>query len=190
MIKVANNRAKREGRGGDIVFQHLSNEDLRLLFRKQPFDGAYSNFSGLNCLSDLRPVARELASLVRPGGHLLICLWSRACVGELVWYLLHGQTQKAFRRFSGKAQAKVGGVTISVSYPTVREVQCAFAPWFELGHRHAIGLFVPPSYVESWAKRHRAMIGYLEKMDAAFADFPVLRDLGDHVLLEFTRCNQ
>jgi hypothetical protein len=69
-------------------------------------------------------------------------------------------------------------------------VQCAFAPWFELEHRHAIGLFVPPSYVESWAKRHRAMIGYLEKMDAAFADFPVLRDLGDHVLLEFTRCNQ
>jgi ubiquinone/menaquinone biosynthesis C-methylase UbiE len=188
MIKVANTRAKREAKGGDVAFQHLSNEDLHFLFRKQPFDGAYSNFSGLNCLSDLRPVSRDLASLVRPGGRVLICLWSRACVGELVWYLLHGQIQKAFRRFSGKAQAKVGGVTISVSYPTVREVQRAFAPWFELEGRQAIGLFVPPSYAEGWAKGRLEMIEFLEKLDAAFADVPVLRDLGDHVLLEFTRC--
>jgi ubiquinone/menaquinone biosynthesis C-methylase UbiE len=190
MLKVANTRAQREAKGADVVFRHLSNEDLRLLFRRQPFDGAYSNFSGLNCLSDLQPVARDLASLVRPDGHVLICLWSRVCVGELVWYLLHGQTQKAFRRFSGKAQAKVGGLTISVSYPTVGEVQRAFAPWFELEDRHAIGLFVPPSYVESWARKHSVMVGYLEKLDETFAEFPVLRDFGDHVLLEFTRCNQ
>lgn len=190
MIKVASNRAQREAAGAEVSFQHLSNEDLRLLSRSQLFDGAYSNFSGLNCLSDLRPVARDLASLVRPGGHVLMCVWSRVCVGELVWYLLHGETNKAFRRFSGKAQARVGGLTITVSYPTVGEVQRAFAPWFELKDRCAIGLFVPPSYVESWASRHSAMIGYLEKMDGVFAEFPVLRDLGDHLLLEFTRCNQ
>jgi ubiquinone/menaquinone biosynthesis C-methylase UbiE len=189
MIKVANTRAQRETKRGDIVFQHLSNEGLRLLFRGRPFDGAYSNFSGLNCLSDLRPVARDLASLIRPGGRVLICLWTRVCVGELVWYLLHGQTQKAFRRFSGKAQARVGGLTIQVSYPSVGEVRRAFAPWFELEDRQAIGLFVPPSYVECWARKHSVMVGYLEKLDETFAGFPVLRDLGDHVLMEFTRCN-
>jgi ubiquinone/menaquinone biosynthesis C-methylase UbiE len=190
MIKVASGCAQQEAAGAEVSFQHLSNESLRLFSRSQLFDGAYSNFSGLNCLSDLRPVARDLASLVRPGGHVLMCVWSRVCVGELVWYLLHGETNKAFRRFSGKSQARVGGLTITVSYPTVGEVQRAFAPWFELKDRCAIGLFVPPSYVESWASRHSAMIGYLEKMDGVFAKFPVLRDLGDHVLLEFTRCNQ
>jgi hypothetical protein len=110
-------------------------------------------------------------------------------MGEIVWYLLHGETSKAFRRFSGKPQAKVGGLTIRVSYPAVGEVQRAFAPWFELADRRAIGLFVPPSYVESWARKHSATLGYLEKVDEAFAQFPVLRDLGDHVLMEFTRCN-
>jgi ubiquinone/menaquinone biosynthesis C-methylase UbiE len=190
MIKVASARAQQEAADAEVSFQHLSNENLRLLSRSQLYDGAYSNFSGLNCLPDLQPVARDLASLIRPGGHVLICLWSRVCVGELVWYLLHGETSKAFRRFSGKAQARIGGFTIPVSYPTVGEVQRAFAPWFELKDRRAIGLFVPPSYVESWASKHSAIIGYLEKMDGIFAEFPVFRDLGDHVLMEFTRCNQ
>jgi len=189
MIKVADTRVPPKAKDVSVVFRQLSNEDLRLLSRGELFDGAYSNFSGLNCLSDLQPVARELASLVRPGGHVLICLWSRVCMGEIVWYLLHGETSKAFRRFSGKSQAKVGGLTIRVSYPAVGEVQRAFAPWFELADRRAIGLFVPPSYVESWARKHSATLGYLEKVDEAFAQFPVLRDLGDHVLMEFTRCN-
>jgi SAM-dependent methyltransferase len=190
MIKVASARAQREAKGAEVSFQQLSNENLRLLSLRQQFDGAYSNFSGLNCLSDLQIVARDLASLVRAGGHVLICLWSRVCMGEIFWYLFHGNTKKAFRRLSGKTQARVGGLTIPVSYPTVGEVQRAFAPWFELEDRHAIGLFVPPSYVESWAREHTVMIGCLEKMDAAFGDFPVLRDLGDHILMEFTRCNQ
>jgi ubiquinone/menaquinone biosynthesis C-methylase UbiE len=190
MIKVASARAQREMKDGDLIFKHLANEDLRLLSRRQLFDGAYSNFSGLNCLSDLQPVARDLASLVRPGGRVLICVWSRVCVGEVVWYLLHGESGKALRRFSGKAKANVGGLTITVSYPTVNDVQHAFAPWFELDCRQAIGLFVPPSYVETWARKHSTMFGYLEKMDGMFANVPVLRDLGDHVLLEFARCNQ
>ena len=189
MIKVANSRAQRERNGAEVVFKHLANQDLRLLSRNQPFDGAYSNFSGLNCLSDLRPVARDLALLVRPGGRVLICLWSHVCVGELIWYLLHGEVGKAIRRFSGKSQARVGGLTIAVSYPTAGEVQRAFAPWFEMQSRCAIGLFVPPSYVEGWAQRHVALLGHLEQLDAAFGGFPILRDVGDHVLVEFRRCN-
>jgi ubiquinone/menaquinone biosynthesis C-methylase UbiE len=189
MINVANARAQQEVKGADLIFKHLANEDLGLLAGRQRFDGAYSNFSGLNCLSDLRPVASELASLVRPGGRVLICVWSRVCVGEVVWYLVHGETRKAMRRFSGKAKANVGGLTITVSYPSVNAVRRAFAPWFDLESRRAIGLFVPPSYVESWARKHSSLMGYLEKMDGMLAELPVLRDLGDHVLLEFTRCN-
>src|ERR1043166_6948146 len=35
------------------------------------FDGAFSNFAALNCVTDLTPVARGLARLVRPGGHIV-----------------------------------------------------------------------------------------------------------------------
>jgi ubiquinone/menaquinone biosynthesis C-methylase UbiE len=189
MIEVAEGRGKLEAGSAGIEYRQLANEDLNVLLAQERFDGAFSNFSGLNCVADLQPVARNLAGLVKPGGRVLLCVWSRVCVAELLWFLLHGQASKAFRRLSGKATARVGGVTIVVSYPTVRTVQRVFSPWFRLESRSAVGLFVPPSYVEAWARKHEKLFARLERLDQIFSGLPIFRVTGDHVLLEFVRCD-
>jgi ubiquinone/menaquinone biosynthesis C-methylase UbiE len=189
MIEVAQGRGKLEAGSAGIEYRQLANEDLSALLGQEAFDGAFSNFSGLNCVADLQPVARNLARLVKPGGRALICVWSRVCVAELAWFLLHGQGGKACRRLSGKAAARVGGVTIEVIYPTVRTVRRVFSPWFRLESHSAVGLFVPPSYVESWARKHDKLCARLEKLDQVFSSFPMFRVAGDHVLLEFVRCD-
>jgi hypothetical protein len=188
MIEVAKRRSKREA-GANPKFLNVANEDVGLMLSGQVFDGAFSNFSGLNCLADLRPLARNLAALVKPGSPVLLCLWSRVCVAEFVWYLLHGQVRKACRRFPGKATAKVGAVSIPVVYPTVNSIRRVFYPWFELRSRRAVGLFVPPSYLEKWMSKHPKTLAWLERLDKALADWPIFRDAGDHVLLELVRCN-
>lgn len=190
MIEVATTRTQQIAKDADTKFLQIANEDLDALSDQGPFDGAYSNFSGLNCVADLEPVARNLALLVRPGGRVLLCLWSRVCVWELLWYLFRGQGSKALRRLLGKATARIGGFTIAVYYPTVRDVKRTFSPWFSLERHSAIGLFVPPSFVEEWAGKHEATLGHLVQMDSLLARWPVLRDLGDHVLLEFRRCSR
>jgi SAM-dependent methyltransferase len=189
MIEVAEGRGKQEEGSAQVEYRQLANEDLCALVGQARFDGAFSNFSGLNCVVDLQPVARNLAELVKPGGRVLLCVWTRVCVAELAWFLLHGQVSKAFRRLSGKASARVGGVTIEVSYPTVRAMERAFAPWFRLETRSAVGLFVPPSYVEAWARKHDKLIARLERLDQLFSRWPIFRVAGDHVLLEFVRCD-
>jgi SAM-dependent methyltransferase len=186
MIEVAKRRCL-EADESKVEFRLLANEDLSALQALEPFDGAFSNFSGLNCLADLRPLARNLGTVVKPGRRVLLCLSNRVCIGEWVWYLLHGERKKAFRRVSGQATARFDDLTISVSYPTVGRVQEAFAPWFRLETRRAIGLFVPPSYVESWVRSQRRTFSLLQSLDRAFAKWPLLRDAGDHVLLEFIR---
>lgn len=188
MIEVAKRRIAR-GAGANLKFLNVANEDVGLMLSGQLFDGAFSNFSGLNCLADLRPFARNLAALVKPGSPVLLCLWSRVCVAEFVWYLLHGQVRKACRRFPGKATANVGAVTIPVVYPTVSSIRRVFSPWFELRSRSAVGLFVPPSYVEKWMNKHPKTLARLERLDKALAHLPIFRDAGDHVLLELVRCN-
>jgi ubiquinone/menaquinone biosynthesis C-methylase UbiE len=191
MIEVAKGRGKLEAGSGSAgtEYRQLANEDLSALLGQETFDGAFSNFSGLNCVADLQPVARNLARLVKPGGRVLICVWSRVCVAELAWFLLRGQVGKASRRLSGKAAARVGGVTIEVSYPTVRTVRRVFSPWFRLESHRAVGLFVPPSYVESWARKHDQLFARLEKLDQVFSSLPMFRVAGDHMLLEFVRCD-
>jgi SAM-dependent methyltransferase len=187
MIEVAEGRGKLEAGSAEIEYRRLANEDLSLLLQQVPFDGAFSNFSGLNCLADLRPVARNLAKLVKPGGRVVLCLWSRICVAEVAWFLAHGQIRKAFRRLRGKARARVGGLTLEVFYPTVRGVRLMFAPWFRLESRTAIGLFVPPSYLEGLVHDHGKAFAFLEKLDRILSARPIFRDAGDHVLLEFVR---
>jgi ubiquinone/menaquinone biosynthesis C-methylase UbiE len=190
MIEVARRAVQRQAIPGSVRFLQLANEDLDLLPRRELFDGAFSNFSGLNCLSDLAPVAANLSELVSPGGNVLLCLWSRVCVSEVFWYLLHGQLRKAVRRLSGRATARIGELSILVSYPTVRAVQRAFSPWFELRRRRAVGLFVPPSYLEPSMSSHEKMLTIMEWLDRQCASWPILRGIGDHVLLEFTRCER
>jgi ubiquinone/menaquinone biosynthesis C-methylase UbiE len=189
MISVA--RRNHEAAGADSTIQYLqaANEDLGALCFEKPFDGAFSNFSGLNCLAEFHSFARNLAKLVKPEARVLLCLWSRVCVAEVVWYLMQAQPTKAARRLSKKATARLGDLTISVNYPTVRKLRDSLSPWFQLVSRRAVGLFVPPSYTEPVIARHKHTLACLERLDSLCAGWPILRDAGDHVLLEFVRCN-
>jgi ubiquinone/menaquinone biosynthesis C-methylase UbiE len=188
MIEVARRHDRNENQSTNVQYLCLPNEELSSLPVTRMFDGAFSNFSGLNCLADLSNVARDLANLIKPESRLLICVWSRVCVAEILWLLLHGQPKKSIRRFQRKSLARLGGLTISVTYHTVSDLRRSFSPWFELRSRRAIGLAVPPSYAEQWVSRHTKLLAGLELFDHAFAQLPFFRDLGDHVLLEFVRC--
>jgi ubiquinone/menaquinone biosynthesis C-methylase UbiE len=190
MIEVANRRTGGETEHADLTFLQIANEELGSLAIEQAFDGAFSNFSGMNCVSDLRSVAGNLANLIKPGGRVLLCLWSRQCLAEVIWYFAHLQAKKAVRRFSRQATARLGDAVISVSYPSIREIRRAFCPWFALSSRRAVGLFVPPSYMERLIGRRHKLLARLEQLDRLCAEWPILRDVGDHVLLEFVRCNR
>lgn len=188
MLHVARNHPE-GGSGVTVQYLQVTNEDLGPLNGLAPFHGAFSNFSGLNCVSDLGQVARNLARLVIGGGRVLLCLWGRVCVSEVLWYLAHRQSRKATRRFRGRATANLGGKTIPVFYPTANEVQRCFSPWFHLRSQRAIGLFVPPSYAEQSIRKRPKLLERMEWLDSVCAHWPILRSAGDHILLEFTRCN-
>jgi SAM-dependent methyltransferase len=186
MIEVAEGRKLLESTGATLQFRVLRNEDLHRL-SPRTFDGALSNFSGLNCVADPRQVALNLAKLVRHGGSALICVSTRVCLWELFWYGARANFKKAFRRVRGGTIAKLDGICVPVWYPTIRHMRLAFSPWFRLRSVRAVGLFVPPSYVEAWARRHKRVLALLETMDRVCASWPLLRGVGDHVLLEFER---
>jgi ubiquinone/menaquinone biosynthesis C-methylase UbiE len=185
MIAVAQRRKAVEANDASLDFQVLRNEELGKISPTEAFDGVFSNFSGLNCVEDTSRVARQLAHLVKPGGKALFCLSTRVCLWEMAWYSVHGKFKKAFRRVRGTTLARLNDLSIPVWYPTVSEIRRSFAPFFQLNSIQAVGLFVPPSYVEPWAQRHQSIFHTLEAMDRGFSSFPLLRSLGDHVLLEF-----
>jgi len=187
MIEVAQHRKSLQLPNASVEFRVLRNEDLAMLRTTAGFDGALSNFSGLNCVADPCQVATYLGNLVKPGGTALICVSTRICLWEIAWYGLRANFKKAFRRISGRTVATLDGISVSVWYPTIRQMRRAFSPGFRLCSIRAVGLFVPPSYAESWASRHRRTLAILQRVDRILARWPLLRAIGDHVLLEFER---
>jgi 2-polyprenyl-3-methyl-5-hydroxy-6-metoxy-1,4-benzoquinol methylase len=187
MIGVAERRKADRSAPVSAEFRVLRNEDLELLGDVGCFDGVLSNFSGLNCVADVPQVAVNLGRLVKPDGAAILCISTRICLWEIAWHGLRAHFRKAFRRVRGKTIAQLDGVSVPVWYPTIREMRRAFLPWFRLRSVRAVGLFVPPSYVEGWARSHKKVLTLLEAMDRVCAAWPLLRGVGDHVLLEFER---
>ncbi|HVT59861.1 MAG TPA: methyltransferase domain-containing protein [Thermoanaerobaculia bacterium] len=149
-----------------------------------PFDGALSNFGGLNCVGDLRETGRALAGCLRRGATAVLCVMGPAVPWEWAWFLLRGEPRKAFRRL------RRGGATwrgMTIRYPTIGAVRRALAPAFELRRAGALGALLPPTYVEPWAARHGGLVRRLDRWERRLERWPPLPWLADHYLLELTR---
>jgi SAM-dependent methyltransferase len=149
-----------------------------------PFDGALSNFGGLNCVADLRAAAAGLAACLRPGAVAVVCVMGPLVPWEWAWFLGHGQPARALRRLR-PGGAHWRGLTIR--YPTIGRVRRALAPAFRLRRAAAVGALLPPSYAEPWAARHSGLLRRLARWERRIETWPPFPWLADHFLLELVR---
>jgi len=190
MAARTNEKARAASLAGYVTAERVSLEELDAwarMYSGVPFDGAFSNFASLNCISDHGPVARGLARLLPPGRRALLVVFGPCCPGEMLVLLARGKGRAAFRRLARAAPASVGGETFTVTYPAPRALAREFAPWFRLKATRGIGVFVPPSGAEPAVSRFPRLLGALEALDRVFGQPLAL--LGDHVLLDFERTN-
>ena len=187
MIAVANRRRLLEAPRSPVRFEVLPTEQIIAAALFGPFDGIFSNFSGLNCVCDIAEVARQLATLVLPGSPALLCFSTRLCLWETPWFLMRGEAGKAVRRWRGRATATLGRLAIEVHYPTVRSLRKLFSPYFTLRSWRGVGIAVPPSYLELIVQHQPRLLRRLCAADQVICTWPVLRSVGDHVLLSFER---
>lgn len=189
MIRVAQRRLP-PGSPLPARFQVLATEDLGALH--STYDGAFSNFAGLNCVANLREVARNLGRLVRPLGHVLLCLASPFCAWETCWWLANGNPGKAFRRLrpNGASAELAPRAFVRVHYPSMRTLRRLFEPEFSLVSARGIGLFVPPSCLERHARRFPYLVRRAAHLDTCFSSLPGFRQIADHILLKFRRISR
>jgi hypothetical protein len=149
------------------------------------FDGAYSNFGGLNTINAWPLLAKRLADLVKPGGTLILVPMGPFCPWEIAWYAAHGQLKTAFRRFGGSASAKIGDRVIPIWYPSARRLQAAFRPWFTRLETRSLGLWLPPSYLGHFVERWPRLFEGLNRSEQRAAR--LTGSWGDHYIIVFRR---
>jgi SAM-dependent methyltransferase len=186
-IQAAQHRMQAEAPDLPVQFEVLPAGHLSKLQPGALFDGALSNFSGPNWVEDLNRTARQLANLVPVGAPVLICLSTRFCLSETLWFLLHGEFSKAFRRSSGIARPRVGNLPVKAHYLTLRQVRKLFSPSFIMRSCTGLGVAVPPSYLERIFRRYPRVFWLLRLIDRRISRMPLFQTIGDHMLLHFER---
>ena len=187
MVELARERVASAGLVKAVDFRVLATEEIAELDSEAPFDGAFSNFSGLNCVHDLAAVADDLAGLVRPYARILLCMIGRFVPWEIVWFGMHGDFRRAVQRLGRGTSRIVEGGVLKVQYPSVSEIAGAFARRFDLRRWTGVGIAVPPSYMEHWARRFPRIISAMAAVDDLVSGLPVFRNMADCVLLELER---
>jgi SAM-dependent methyltransferase len=187
MIRVARLKIEAAGLADRITTCQLSLQELIAgEFDDQlEFDGAYSNFGGLNTIDAWRGLAQALAKLVKPGGKLILVPMGPLCPWEIIWHLIHLQAGSAFRRFRRAASAKIGDTLIPIWYPSARRLRRDFAPWFDHLQTESLGLWLPPTYLDHFVERWLHLFVRLNRLEQSMTGLS--QDWGDHYIITFQR---
>ena len=167
-----------------ITHEAADFQDLRAVLR--PADGydlIFSNFGGLNCAEDLTAVCAQFHALLKPGGHVALVVMPPLCPWELA-QALRGHFKTATRRLhAGGTRAHVEGAHFVTRYFSPATVLRALGLRFNDAHLQAISLFSPPSFVERFPARLPRVFNALTRLDEATGRWPMLRSMGDYVLI-------
>ncbi|MBI3365556.1 MAG: methyltransferase domain-containing protein, partial [Ignavibacteriae bacterium] len=138
MIAGAEEKAREKGVSQLIRFQQRSFEHLVTLGRMK-FDGAFSNFGGLNCTSNIDPVLETLSGLLKPHASVVVCMINKFSLWEMVSFLLRGNLRSAFRRMRRQpTTVRLGSSTVEVCYYTPKEFIRILSPYFEIEHVYGL----------------------------------------------------
>lgn len=151
------------------------------------YDGVFSNFGAINVLPKWRPLAKWLKDRVKPGGIVAFGVMSRVCLWEIAWHSAHGDFKTAFRRSRGTAafHPTVTATPIPIYYPTIQQLDEAFAPHFSRIHVEPLGFFLPPSDAYGVIEKRPQLLAKLLALEAKFGRSPLFANFADHYWIEY-----
>jgi SAM-dependent methyltransferase len=187
MVELGRQLASDANVGDRVEFRVLENENIGTLTSEAPFDGGFSSFSGLNCVEDFPGVVRALGLLLPTGARFIAGMTGRLVPWEIAWFLAHAQPGKALRRLRRDNSPDFNAGPVQARIYPVEKIASVFDPDFRLKRWEGLGIAVPPSYMDHWARRLPRATKALGAVDWLIGQLPLFRGLANGVLLEFER---
>jgi ubiquinone/menaquinone biosynthesis C-methylase UbiE len=187
MIEMTRLKCSAENLSNLVEANVMRYEDLHSLEEKS-YDGALSNFGGLNCTPELEPIAQNISRLLKPGSVFVACVMNRFCLWEIGAYLGRGNVRQAFRRFHRDGiQARLGDQTMRIYYYSPREFARRISRWFAVERIYGISILSPSPNSRSFFTNNKSLSSGLMRIDDRIrARFPAYA-LGDHFVIEARR---
>ncbi|MBI3153421.1 MAG: class I SAM-dependent methyltransferase [Chloroflexi bacterium] len=181
MLERAQKKAVDLGLQDRLSFEQLSYTELKNT-NLEPFDLTFSNFGGLNCVSDMKLVADSVRPLMKQNAHVIWALMPPFCLWESAM-LLRGKFKLATRRFAGKSTVFKEGLNYPVYYYTPKQVAEAWGNGFKLESVEALSVITPPATNKDFAVKRPRIFNFLSKLDDALAPRFPFKYWGDFTIV-------
>ena len=146
------------------------------------FDGALLNFGVINCV-DPAEAGAALGAVLTEGAPLVLVSMPRLAPASLLRSLAGGHLRQAAARCQPELDIDVAGLPVRTRYWGAGQLSRALSPWFELEHHESLGLLLPPA----GSGMSEATVSRLAALEVRLRHLPLLRDMGDHLLLVLRR---
>jgi len=181
MIAVAKSKENSE----KIIFRKADINELPSDFPDEKFDLIFSNFGGLNCLSEIRLELffRNASELLSENGRLIMVIMPKNTLWEQFYFLAKADFKNTFRRKKHSAIANVDGEKVITYYYNPKKINLLAADLFKTEQLRPVGFFVPPSYLEPFFKTKPRLISALSQLENRVKNHKSLAKYADHYFI-------
>ncbi|MDA4129472.1 MAG: nitroreductase/quinone reductase family protein [Thaumarchaeota archaeon] len=184
MLEVLSKKAARLNLSDRIIPVHCRPTELRAKLHDlgyEKVDGAYSTYGAINTEPNLHSMIDNLHSVLKPSSLLLLGVWNKFCLYEMVGYLLRLNPSLAFARLRNPVPVGKSRFCVASNAFSVGDLNELVKNRFVLQRVLGVVVTLPPSNLTRYLPRGRGF-GIAKKIDLDLgAGFPLNR-LGDHFL--------
>lgn len=187
---IAECHAKSQKKIEGLKFETIGIQEINKKIENYNF--VFSNFGGLNCLSksEFKAFAENCRRFSMPGTELFFVILGRKCIWEKLYFLLKFNYSNAFRRKGQDGvSTHLNDRRFNIWYYSPKEIKRFFESQFEVRSQGPVGLFVPPSYLDTFFKNKNILLKLLGSLDNFFCKFKMLANYGDHFYIHLKKIN-
>ncbi len=167
-----------------ISFELLSFTELDKI-QSGPFDYIFSNFGGLNCVSNLSTVTKHFRNVLNSKGKVTLVIMPPVCLWEIA-LVFRGKFNTAARRLHKEGViANIEGVEFETFYHSINNVVKALGQDFKLIEAQGLAFISPPPYMINFPKRYPKLYRKLTGLDKKLSHVFPFNRWADHFIVTF-----
>ena len=189
MLQVLQRKSKEAGLQERVIPVHARPYMLRQRLTElgyQTIDGAYSTYGAINTEPRLGHLIRDLHAMIRPGGTLLVGVWNKYCLFELVGYSVRMRPSMTVARLRNPVPVGKSRFCVTSTAYTVGSMNELLSESFKLRKVYGVEILLPPSNLTSYLPPRR-VLGAVKRVELSLEGHYPWNRLGDHFLGVYSR---
>jgi len=189
MLEVLTRKAKDAGLSTMIVPLHARTYELKERLKQmdcEKIDGAYSTYGAINTEPRLAGLFQDLHSIIRPEGYLVLGVWNKYCLYEMLGYSLKLNPSMAFARLRNPVPVGRSRFCITSYAYSVGSLMKYTTGLFRLRKVYGVQILLPASNLIKYLPPE-PLLSLVKKVDVALESHYPWNNLGDHFLGVYSR---